>query len=165
EQNRRDEQQRGDRLGGSRRELTAGNRTSTLDRVRSVMFRVADVVDEVARARGRAVRAEGGQRFAPAREVAELRGEDDPGEEEEVLRPLAGAERNDRGLELRAAARKVEDGSRLRMCQRELETSRVRRRDGSRAGRRPARTGTSLHRPPTRRHASAGRCDGGAPFA
>src|SRR5207248_8370274 len=68
EQDSRDEQQRGGRLGGSGRELTAGNRTCTLDRVCSVMFRVSDVVDEVARARGRAVRAERGQRLAPARE-------------------------------------------------------------------------------------------------
>ena len=105
EQDRRDEQQRGDRLGRSGRELTPGDRTGTLDGVCPVMLHIADVVDEVTRARGRAVGAEGGQGLAPARGVAELCREDDPGEEKEVLRPLAGAERDDRGPDLRAAAR------------------------------------------------------------
>ena len=77
--------------------------------MQAVVRRVADVVDEVARARGGAVRGEGGERLAPASWIAELRREDDPGEEEQVLRPLPRAQRDERGPGLRAPARQVVD--------------------------------------------------------
>src|SRR5437016_2380188 len=58
------------------------------------MRRVANVVCEVGRARGGAVGGERDQRVGPEARLAELAGEEQSGEEEEVLRPLARAERD-----------------------------------------------------------------------
>ena len=87
------------------RKLAARDRPRALDRMHAVVRRVADVVDEVARARRRAVRGEGGERLAPAGEVAELRREDDPGEEEQVLRPLPRPQRDERRAQPASARR------------------------------------------------------------
>jgi len=70
----------------------------------AVMLAVAQVVDQVGSARERAVGAEGRKRLAPADGVAELRREDDPGEDEQVLRPLPRPQRNHGGAESRAPA-------------------------------------------------------------
>ena len=117
-QGRRDQEQRGHSLRGPGGELTTGNRPRALDGMHPIVLRVTDVVDEVARARGRAVGGERGQGFAPARKVPELRREDDPREEKKVLRPLARAQRDERGPECRAAAGKVVDGCALGQRQR-----------------------------------------------
>ena len=78
-----------------RGELAARHGPKALDRVEPVGVGVADVVDEVRSARRRAVRDEGGDRRDPAARIAELSGEDDPREQEEVLRPLARAQRDE----------------------------------------------------------------------
>ena len=57
----------------------------------AVTLDVAYVVDEVRGARCRAVGAEARDRLHPADSVAELRGEDDAREDEQVLRPLVRA--------------------------------------------------------------------------
>src|SRR4051794_37388504 len=82
--------------------------------MRTVVRRVADVVHEVARTRRSAVRDEGGERLDPPTEIAELCGEDDAREEEQVLRPLAGPQRHERRAKRRARARELVDGCRVR---------------------------------------------------
>ena len=78
--------------GGERRpwrELATRKRPPPLHRVAAVVLDVPHVVDEVRGARGGAVDGERGQRLEPTAGVPDLRGEDDAGEEEQVLRPLA----------------------------------------------------------------------------
>ena len=68
--------------------------------MRAVGLPVEHVVDQVGGARGGAVGDEGRRRLQPAVGVPELRGEDDAGEDEQVLRPLLrphGDERGPRG--------------------------------------------------------------------
>src|SRR5438128_7709990 len=75
----------------------------------TVMVRVAHVVDEVRGTGGGAVRGEDGERIEPAPWVTELRSEDDPGEEEQVLRPLPGSQRDECRLRLSTPARELDD--------------------------------------------------------
>ena len=91
------------------RELAARDRTAALDRVQAVGGNVAHVVDEVGGARRRAVRDERGDRRHPPARVAELRGEHDPREQEEVLRPLSRPERSERRDDGRSPARELDD--------------------------------------------------------
>ena len=142
----------GEDEGGARAELTPGDRAAPLDRVQPVGIHVAHVVDEVGGARRGTVCGEGRERLEPAHSVAELGGEDDPGEEEQVLQPLSRTERHKRGAQWRAAARQLGDWtadgerpqplSRVRAGHAESLTSvdqRLRdRRAGGREGRRQA---------------------------
>src|SRR3954451_4517941 len=95
---RRDEQESdqdkrdAERLGEPRRELAPRDRPRTLDGVDAVERRVAHVVDQVARAGGGAVRNEGGERLPPPGWIVEPGSEDDPGEQQQVLGPLAWPE-------------------------------------------------------------------------
>ena len=91
------------------RELAARDRTPALDRMQAVGGDVAHVVDEVGGARRRAVRDERGDRRHPPARVAELRGEHDPREQEEVLRPLARPERSEGRDDGRPPAWELED--------------------------------------------------------
>src|SRR5439155_9901688 len=75
----------------------------------AVVRRVPDVVHEVARARRRAVGGEGGERFTPPAEIAELGGEDDPRKEEQVLRPLSWPQRDEHSAKSRPRARELVD--------------------------------------------------------
>src|SRR5213078_2217394 len=109
EQHGAEDEQRGQGLRRPRRELPARDRPRALHRMETVVRGVTDVVDEIARARRGAVRGERGKRLAPAREVAELRGEDDSCEQEQVLRPLAWAQRDERRARHRPALWEVED--------------------------------------------------------
>ena len=61
----------------------------------------------------------GENRREPPAGVAELRREDDPREEEEVLRPLAGPERDEGGAGRRAPPRQLDDGRVRRLGHRE----------------------------------------------
>src|SRR5437868_6298922 len=72
--------------------------------MQAVVRRVSDIVQEVARARRRAVGGKGGERLAPAAEIAELRGEDDPREEQQVLRPLSRSQRDQHGRKIRSCS-------------------------------------------------------------
>src|SRR5439155_10342210 len=85
-----------------------------LHRMPAVVLHVAHVVQEVGRARRRAVAGEYRERIEPAPAVAELRREDDPGEEEQVLRPLTRAQRNERGPNGAAAPGQIDDVDALR---------------------------------------------------
>jgi hypothetical protein len=87
---------------GAGGQLAARDRPQAFDRMIAVVDGVAHVVDEVGGARRSAVRAEGGDRLAPARGIPDLRGEDDAGEQEQVLRPLARAQRGERGARKRS---------------------------------------------------------------
>ena len=97
EQHGREEQPCGKRLGEPWRQLAARDRPGALEWVDAVVGRVTDVVDEVARARGSAIGGQRGERLTPARQVAELCGEDDAREEQQVLRPLPRPQRDERG--------------------------------------------------------------------
>ena len=71
---------------------------------------VAHVVDEVRGARDRAVGDEGCARLQPARRIAELGGEHEAGEDQQVLRPLAaGAAPRDAARSGRATLRQLDD--------------------------------------------------------
>ena len=96
---------------------------------------VADVVHEVRGARRRAVGDERRDGRDPARRVAELRGEDDAREEQEVLRPLPRPQGDERRGGRGAAARKLEDCRRLRHA-----PTLLRRGAGARQARRTGRT-------------------------
>jgi hypothetical protein len=76
--------------------LAARDRPEPLDRMLPVVRSVAHVVGEVRGARRGAVDGEGEAGLQPAGDVAELRGEDQPGEEQQVLRPLPRTERRER---------------------------------------------------------------------
>ena len=67
----------------------------------AVVGGVADIVDEVRGGRCGAVRGEGADRLEPPGRVTELRREEEPGEQEQVLRPLT----RPRGVEQRARTR------------------------------------------------------------
>ena len=98
QRDREHRERRGEHECRPRRELATRDRPALLERVRAVGVAVEHVVDEVRRARGGAVRGERSSRLHPATPVAELRGEDDPREEQQVLRPLArpqGRNRNE----------------------------------------------------------------------
>ena len=94
---------------GPRGELPAGDGTGALDRVEPVGRGVTDVVDEVGGARRGAVGDEGGDGGDPAAGVAQLGSEDDPGEEEQVLRPLPRPQRDECGHGRRAPHRQLHD--------------------------------------------------------
>src|SRR5262249_26460515 len=64
---------------------------------------------QVCGARRGAVRAEAGDGLEPAHGVAELSGEEDAREEQEVLAPLARAQRDERGAERAPPRRKRND--------------------------------------------------------
>jgi hypothetical protein len=104
-----EDQHRSQHLGHARRQLAPRDRTRPLDGMLPVERRVAHVVDEVARAGRGAVRGKRGEGFAPTGEIAELRREDDPCEEEQVLRPLARTQRNEGRAGQRPSLRQVDD--------------------------------------------------------
>src|SRR5947208_15053681 len=79
----------------------------------TVMRGVADVVDEIGSTRRCAVRNERCDRGEPAPGVADLRREDDAREEQQVLRPLPGTKRDERGGCGTATAGKLADRRRL----------------------------------------------------
>src|SRR6266545_1748813 len=81
----------------ARGQLPARDRAIPLDRMQTVALRVPHVVDEVGRARRRAVRDEDRNRLEPAVAVAELRREDEPREQQQVLRPLLWSQRRECG--------------------------------------------------------------------
>ena len=64
--------------------------------MQAVVLSVAHVVHEVGGARGRAVGDERRRGLDPAQRVPDLRREDEPGEEQQVLRPLARPHRDER---------------------------------------------------------------------
>src|ERR1700746_256204 len=80
----------------------------------SVVGRVAHVVDEVRGARGCAVRGEGGDRLEPAERISDIGGEDDAGEEEQVLRPLSRPHGDERRDKRTAARGQINDGCGLK---------------------------------------------------
>src|SRR4029079_7414893 len=88
ERERRARARPGEHPSGPRGELAAGDGTRALDGMEPVGLGIAHVVHEVRRARRRAVGEERRHGRGPARRVAELRGEDDAREEQQVLRPL-----------------------------------------------------------------------------
>ena len=71
----------------------ARDRTEPLHGMQPVAVGVADVVDQVGGARGEAEGGERGSRLQPAAPVAEPDREQQPGEEQQVLQPLANANR------------------------------------------------------------------------
>ena len=71
------------------REGARRDRPSRLDRVQAIGVAIADVVDEVHHARQQAEHAEGGAGPPDGCRIAELKPEDQAGEDEDVLRPLA----------------------------------------------------------------------------
>ena len=96
---RQDDRERDREPGG---QLAARDRAQPLHRMLAVVGRVADVVREVRRARGRAVRDEGHAGVEPQARVPDLAREQQAREQEKVLRPLAGAQRDERGAPDRA---------------------------------------------------------------
>jgi hypothetical protein len=69
---------------------------------------VAQVIEQISRARGGAIRGERGQRLQPFPGVAGPGREDDPGEHERVLRPLPRPQSRERGTRLAARERQLE---------------------------------------------------------
>ena len=90
-------------------QLAPGDRPAPLDGMAAVGGGVPHVVDEIGRARGGAVGDERQHGLEPADRIAELRGEDDPGEEQQVLHPLPWTECDERCHERRAAHRQLDD--------------------------------------------------------
>ena len=122
---------RGERQRAAGPELAACHGPCALDRVQPIGRDVAHVVHEVGGARCGAVRDEGRHRRAPAAGVAELGGEDDPREQEEVLRPLPRPQRDDRRRKRRPPRGKLDDrrGQRFRHAGKSKRRAR-----GARAG-------------------------------
>src|SRR5690606_18682081 len=79
--------------GGGDRQLAACDRPRALVRVVAVVLAVAQVVEEVAGARDRAEGDEGKRRGQDLVALVELAGEEEPGEDEQVLHPLSRPER------------------------------------------------------------------------
>ena len=75
---------------GASAQLARGDRPRALDRVQAVERGVAHVVEQVAGARHRAEGGEQHRALEDRLQVLEPAGEDDGGEDEEVLRPLGG---------------------------------------------------------------------------
>src|SRR5262245_28594111 len=78
-----------------RRNLAAGDRTGSLDRMEPIEGSVADIVHEVGGARRSAERGEAGNGLGPAHRVTDPGPEDDSREDEEVLDPLSGTQRDE----------------------------------------------------------------------
>jgi len=91
----RDREARGDARREPGRQRPRRHGPVALHRMEPVLGRVAHVVDEVRGARRKAERREAGEGVDPAAGVAELRGEEDPGEDEQVLQPLPRARRDE----------------------------------------------------------------------
>ena len=108
---RRSSEYPGERDRQAGRQLPARDRPLALDRMETVVLPVAQVVDDVGRARERAVGREAHDGLRPARGVAELRREDDPREDEQVLRPLPRPHRRERRSGQRAPARQLDQAS------------------------------------------------------
>ena len=95
-------QQRRDGDGGALRELARGQRPEPLLRVLAVELDVDQVVDEVAGAGDRAEGDEGQCRLQHRVRLVELAGEQQPGEDQDVLDPLVRPPGLDRGPQRRA---------------------------------------------------------------
>src|SRR5205085_11724519 len=109
EGDRDDQQEGGEDVCGPRQELPPRNRTGALDGMRAIVLHVAHVVQQVSGAGGGAVRDEHGEGVEPAPAVPQLCGEDDPGEEQQVLRPLTRPQGDERGARTTTSLRKLDD--------------------------------------------------------
>ena len=93
-------------IGG---QLAARDRPVALDRMRRSSAASRRSLTRYAALEARAVRDEDRRGLGPARRVAELRREHDPGEEQQVLRPLPRAQRDERGTHRTAARPELDD--------------------------------------------------------